>query len=154
MLCMIIDQRLVIVWKIDVYINILGFLDKVCLIYLLDYFLNQCREFLRWDMKKCKDLLKKKGICFKCCVLNNYLMKNCKYFIQCEKCDSELYLIVLYVIEFNIRRIIFNSLEMVNNYGGEGIEVFFKCIIFCGFVNGGCFCVKIVLVKVFFIDCL
>ncbi|XP_052696124.1 uncharacterized protein LOC128174669 [Crassostrea angulata] len=80
------------------------------------------REFSRWDMKKRKDLLKKKGICFKCCASNNHLMKNCKHPIQCEKCDSELHPTALHVTESNTRRKTFNSSETANNYGGEGTE--------------------------------
>uniref|UniRef100_A0A8W8P2E6 DUF5641 domain-containing protein n=1 Tax=Magallana gigas TaxID=29159 RepID=A0A8W8P2E6_MAGGI len=143
------DQRSVIVRKTDVHTNTSGPPDKVCPIHLSDHSLNQCREFSRWDMKKRKDLLKKKGICFKCCASNNHLMKNCKHPIQCEKCDSELHPTALHVTESNTRRTTFNSSETANNYGGEGTEVSSKCTTLCGFVNGGRSCAKIVLAKVF-----
>nr|XP_034328410.1 uncharacterized protein LOC117689956 [Crassostrea gigas] len=143
------DQRSVIVRKTDVHTNTSGPPDKVCPIHLSDHSLNHCREFSRWDMKTRKDLLKKKGICFKCCASNNHLMKNCKHPIQCEKCDSELHPTALHVTESNTRRTTFNSSETANNYGGEGTEVSSKCTTLCGFVNGGRSCAKIVLAKVF-----
>lgn len=112
------DQRSVIVRKTDVNTNTSGPPDKMCPIHLSDHSLNHCREFSRWDMKRRKDLLKKKGICFKCCASNNHLMKNCKQPIQCEKCDSELHPTALHVTESNNRRTPFSSSETANNYGG------------------------------------
>lgn len=99
--------------------------------------------------EKAQGLVKEEGICFKCCASNNHLMKKCKQPIQCEKCNSELHPTALHVTESNTRRTTFNSSETANNYGEEGTEVSSKCTTFCGCVNGGRSCAKIVLAKVF-----
>ncbi|XP_069109080.1 uncharacterized protein [Argopecten irradians] len=108
------------------------------------HILKDCRLFQSKSMSDKKDVIKKFGICFKCCK-GKHLSKDCKDNIKCERCGSSSH-----CTTFHIDR---GSPE---KHGGEqthqdqGTTVSSKCTQICGSTSfPGKSCGKTVLVKVY-----
>lgn len=50
-------------------------------------------------MDECKKFIRDNVLCFCCCVLIEYKMRDCKEKVVCGECGGDFYLIVLYFIK-------------------------------------------------------
>lgn len=125
----------------EIIIGVIG-LEGVllCLLYGISYLLNQCLVFCKKLFEECKKFIFINGICFKCCGFKRYRVVNCKVNVQCDICREVFYFSVFYVdVNFNVGEYLVGKI------------VKSVCIQICGRLSGIIrFCVKIILVRVYF----
>ncbi|XP_069809647.1 uncharacterized protein [Dendropsophus ebraccatus] len=63
--------------------------NRQCPIHKKPHPLKKCIGFRRKPLQERKELLKKFGVCFRCCASTEHVAKDCKTAIKCIECDSE-----------------------------------------------------------------
>ena len=58
-----------------------------CAIHGTSHRLSKCREFISKPFEARKDLLRQKGLCFKCCDFQ-HTSRNCREIIKCQDCGN------------------------------------------------------------------
>jgi hypothetical protein len=58
-----------------------------CAIHGTSHRLSKCREFISKPLEARKDLLRQKGLCFKCCDFQ-HTSRNCREIIKCQDCGN------------------------------------------------------------------
>ncbi|XP_069133222.1 uncharacterized protein [Argopecten irradians] len=61
--------------------------QTLCPIHNTKHSLNQCRPFRIQPIGERKDLLFKKGLCFRCCGMEKHLARDCTASVRCELCN-------------------------------------------------------------------
>ncbi|KAM4032594.1 uncharacterized protein ACNLHF_019812 [Anomaloglossus baeobatrachus] len=62
--------------------------NRQCPIHKLPHPLKKCIGFRKKPLQERKELLKRFGVCFRCCSSTEHLAKDCKVTIKCMECDS------------------------------------------------------------------
>lgn len=68
---------------------------KYCLLHNKPHPLQKCHAFRQKPIKERKELLKKHGVCYKCCQAI-HLARNCEEDVSCTECGSETHVAALH----------------------------------------------------------
>ncbi|XP_046585211.1 uncharacterized protein LOC124292203 [Haliotis rubra] len=125
-------------------------MKPVCPFHNTNHPLNQCRAFSTKTYKERKDFLKKHGYCYRCCMNNKHLARNCREEIKCGICGTSKHPTFLH-FEYSSAQ---SEDRTLQENGGEKQkdQVISKCSQICGKTFGGKSCSKTVLVRVYHKD--
>ncbi|XP_052063923.1 uncharacterized protein LOC127703909 [Mytilus californianus] len=112
-----------------------------CAIHNSDHLLDECRAFRHMSIVDRRALLKKNGLCFKCCV-GRHIFRNCDKNVLCSECKSTDHTAAMHIYASQDR------VQKPNNSQGGESSVNSKCTQICGNTFAGKSCAKIVLVNV------
>ncbi|XP_039863534.1 uncharacterized protein LOC120718871 [Simochromis diagramma] len=117
--------------------------------------LPRCRGFREKPMEERKALLKRYGICYRCCRAT-HLARNCEDDISCSECGSKSHIAALHPGSAPWST---NTAHSAPDQGGEGNsnlnegDVSTACTEVCGNYSAGRSCSKICLTRVYPTDC-
>lgn len=74
--------------------------DVLCPLHHTPHSLNDCKAFQRKPTDDRKKFMKMKGVCYRCCAVNQHIAKDCKESsVTCQKCHSTKHCTALHVPE-------------------------------------------------------
>ena len=114
-----------------------------CPIHKTSHSLRQCRTFKTMSIQERRDLLKKSGFCFKCCVTSEHMSRDCKEKLKCEKCESTNHITEMHFSK-ETQASKTQSEEETNETGVKA-----TCTKICGKGFSGKSCGKTILVRVY-----
>ena len=114
-----------------------------CPIHKTSHSLRQCRTFKTMSIQERRDLLKKSGFCFKCCVTSEHMSRDCKEKLKCEKCESTNHITEMHFSK-DTQASKTQSEEETNETGVKA-----TCTKICGKGFSGKSCGKTILVRVY-----
>ena len=122
--------------------------NSKCPIHNMNHSLNQCRGFRKWSMTERKQFLRDHNICFKCCVSDSHVSKDCKVTVKCSICGSHKHSNALHPesqLETELQ-----SSQSTKTQGGEKVQPL--CTEVCGKGFSGRSCGKLLLTRVYRAD--
>ncbi|XP_071098015.1 uncharacterized protein [Haliotis cracherodii] len=132
--------------------------SKLCPVHKTDHSLNQCKAFKLKTIEDRKALIKRFGICYRCCLTSTHLAKACREFVKCAFCGSSRHATALHVVDWEQQNSETGTPSPRVNDGGERKDspsdtskfpIASKCTQICGDGFAGKSCSKTVLVKVY-----
>ncbi|XP_071086519.1 uncharacterized protein [Haliotis cracherodii] len=132
--------------------------SKLCPVYKTDHSLNQCKAFKLKTIEDRKALIKRFGICYRCCLTSTLLAKACREFVKCAICGSSRHATALHVVDWEQENSETGTPSPRVNDGGEKkdspsdiskVPIASKCTQICGDGFAGKSCSKTLLVKVY-----
>jgi len=127
-----------------------------CPVHGTNHSLNECRSFKSKPMAERQQLVKEKGICFRCCDSSNHRARDCRSSRKCGDCGSNKHPTALH-INIGPQEKTASQRQVLVQHGGErkksadsrsDIGVTNICTEVCGPGFNGKSCAKIVLVRV------
>ena len=109
--------------------------------------LKDCNIFLKSDIEDKRQIIKKYGICFKCCA-GKHLAKDCTETIKCQKCGSVRHCTIFHIDRKTPEKHGGENKEQ-SNLENENTDVKTKCTQICDNNIGGKSCAKTLLVNVY-----
>lgn len=115
-----------------------------CPIHNTEHSLNECRGFRKWSMTERKRFFKDHKLCFKCCVSNSHISKDCTVAIKCDQKHAN----ALYSEDQPEAK--FQPSQSMKVQGGENARPL--CTEICGSGFSGRSCGKLLLTRVYRAD--
>ncbi|XP_048249047.1 uncharacterized protein LOC125378158 [Haliotis rufescens] len=132
--------------------------SNLCPVHKTDHSLNQCKAFKLKTLEDSKALIKRFGICYRCCLTSTHLAKACREFVKCAVCGSSRHATALHVVDWEQENSETGTPSPRVNDGGERKDspsdtskfpIASKYTQICGDGFAGKSCSKTVLVKVY-----
>ncbi|XP_060078686.1 uncharacterized protein LOC132558170 [Ylistrum balloti] len=121
--------------------------EVLCPLHNTSHSLNDCKAFQKKSIEERKKFMREKGVCFKCCAINQCIAKNCPESVSCKRCQSPKHCTALHMSGPDVPS---NSTSTPTSMSfSSSEEVQSKCTKLNCKEFSGRSCAKIVLIKVY-----